>query len=108
MLARVIEVGIKDGKKQEVVNILQNELIPVLQKQPGFVSFETLVRESDPNVCISYTQWQSKDYADNCYAMPAYTTIINKLRPLLANEVKPVFYSVEISTTHRIAVGKAA
>lgn len=108
MLARVIEVAIKGGKKQELVNIVQNELIPVLQKQPGFVSFETLVRDTDPNVCISYTQWQSKDYADSCYSMPAYTTILNKLKPLLANEVKPVFYNVEISTTHRIAVGKAA
>ena len=55
MLARVVEVGIKGGKKQEVAKILQNELVPVLQKQPGFVAYETLSRETDPNLTTSIT-----------------------------------------------------
>jgi quinol monooxygenase YgiN len=108
MLARVVEVGIKGGKKQEVAKILQNELVPVLQKQPGFVAYETLSRETDPNLTTSITYWQNKDDADNCYAMPAYTSILDKLRPLLTNEIRPVIHNVEISTAHRIAIGKAA
>ena len=108
MLARVVEVSIKGGKKQEVVKILQNELLPVLQKQPGFVAYETLASDTDPNITTSITYWQNKDDADSCYSMPAYTTILNKLRPLLSNEIKPVLHHVEISTTHRIAFGKAA
>lgn len=108
MLARIVEVGIKGGKKQEVAKILQNELLPVLRKQPGFVAYETLAREADPNITTSITYWQSKDDADSCYSMPAYNTILNKLRPLLSNEIKPVIHSVEISTTHRIVFGKAA
>jgi quinol monooxygenase YgiN len=108
MLARVVEVGIKGGKKQEVAKILRNELVPVLQKQLGFVAYETLSRETDPNIATSITYWQSKDDADNCYSMPAYTSIIDKLRPLLSNEIRPVIHNVEISTSHRIAIGKAA
>jgi len=96
MLARVVEVGIKGGKKQEVAKILQNELVPVLQKQPGFVGYETLARETDPNITTSITYWQSKDYADSYYSTPAYTSILDKLRPLLSNEIKPVLHSVEI------------
>ena len=108
MLARVVEVGIKGGKKQEVAKILQNELLPVLRKQPGFVAYETLARDTDPNVTTSITYWQSKDDADSCYSMPAYNTILSKLRPLLSNEVRPVLHNVEISTTHSIAISKAA
>ena len=108
MLARVVEVGIKGGKKKEVTKILQNELLPLLQKQPGFVAYETLARDTDPSVTTSITYWQSKDDADSCYSMPAYNTILNKLRPLLSNEIRPVLHNVEISTTHRIAIGKAA
>jgi quinol monooxygenase YgiN len=108
MLARVVEVGIKGGKKQEVAKILRNELVPVLQKQPGFVAYETLSRETDPNLTTSITYWQSKDDADTCYSMPAYTSILDKLRPLLTNEIRPVIHNVEISTAHRVAIGKAA
>ena len=108
MLARVVEVGIKGGKKSAVVKILQNELLPLLQKQPGFVAYETLARDTDPNVTTSITFWHSKDDAEDCYSLPAYNTILDKLRPLLSNEVRPVLHQVEISTTHRIAIGKAA
>jgi quinol monooxygenase YgiN len=108
MLARVVEVGIKGGKKQEVTRILQNELIPVLQKQPGFVAYETFSRDSDPNITTSITYWHSEDDADSCYSTSAYASILNKLRPLLSNEIRPVLNTVVISTTHRIAIGKAA
>jgi quinol monooxygenase YgiN len=108
MLARVVEVNIKGGKKQEVETILQNELLPLLQKQPGFAGYETLLRETDPNVTLSISYWQNREQADTFVDTAAYNAIRNKLQPLLANDIRPVFYTVEISTQHRIAFGKAA
>ncbi|HET7185652.1 MAG TPA: antibiotic biosynthesis monooxygenase family protein [Terriglobales bacterium] len=108
MLARVVEVNIKGGKKQEVETILQNELLPLLQKQPGFAGYETLLRETDPNVTLSISYWQNREQADTFADTAAYNAIRNKLQPLLANDIRPVFYTVEISTQHRIAFGKAA
>jgi quinol monooxygenase YgiN len=108
MLARVVEVTVKGGKKPEILNILQNELLPLLQKQPGFVGFETLARETDPNTSVSVTFWQNKDYAETCYAMPAYAQLLSRIRPLITTDIKPVFHNVEISTAHRIPSGKAA
>jgi quinol monooxygenase YgiN len=108
MLARVVEVAIKGGKKRDVLSILQNELMPLLHKQPGFVSFEALARDTDPNITFGITYWENKDYAETCYSMPAYTQILNRIRPLLSNDVKPVLYHVDISTTHRVATSKAA
>ena len=108
MLARIVEVAIKGGKKQEVFDILQNELIPFVQKQPGFVASEGFSRESDPNYTISTTYWQSKQDAENCYSASFYSSVLSKLRPLLASDVRPVYCNVEYSTTHRISLGKAA
>ncbi len=108
MLARVIETTLKGGKKQEALNVLQNELVPFLQKQPGFMGYQTGARESDPNYVLSATFWKSKQDAENCYATPAYNSLVAKLRPFLNADLRPVFYNVEISTTHQISVGKAA
>jgi quinol monooxygenase YgiN len=108
MLARVIEVAIKGGKKKELLTLLEKELVPLLQKQPGFVAFEAFSRDTDPNISFGITYWHARDYADTCYSMPAYTQFLNKIRPLLTNEVKPVFHNVDISTAHRIVAGKAA
>ncbi len=108
MLARVIETTLKGGKRQQGLRLIQDELVPFLQKQPGFMGYQTGSRESDPNYVFSATFWQSKQDAENCYATPAYNSIVAKLRPLLSADLRPVFYNVEISTTHQISVGKAA
>ncbi len=108
MLARIIETTLKGGKRQEAITIIQNELVPFLQKQSGFVGYETCTRESDPNYTLSITLWRDKQDAENCYATPAYAALVAKLRPLLNADLHPVFYNVEISTAHKISVGKAA
>jgi heme-degrading monooxygenase HmoA len=108
MLARVVEVTIKGGKKHDVINILQNELIPFLQKQAGFVAHETMSRQNDPNYTVATTFWRTQDDADTCYSSQDYATLLSKLRPLFNSDVHPVFYNVEISTTQKIVQGKAA
>jgi hypothetical protein len=42
MFARVVECHSKVGRSEQVGNKLENELLPVLQKQPGFVDSFTL------------------------------------------------------------------
>ncbi len=108
MVARVIETTMKGGKKQECLTIIQNELVPYLQKQPGFVAYDTNTRVTDPNYILSSTMWRTKEDAENCYASTGYTNIVNKIRPLLTADLRPVFYNVELSTTHQVSVGKAA
>ena len=44
MFARVVECHSKVGRSEQVGNKLENELLPILQKQPGlstFLSFPT-------------------------------------------------------------------
>lgn len=108
MLARVVEVGIKPEKKQEIITTLQHELVPLLHRQSAFVGHEVGVREDDNSLVIAATYWQNRRDADAFYATPAYTNLVNRLRPHFTTDIKSVFCTVEISTAHRIAAGKAA
>lgn len=108
MLARVIEVIIRGGKKQEVISIVQNELLPLLQRQPGFISHETMTRQTDPNVAVATTCWRTHDEAEEFYSSQDYTTLLSRLRPLFGSDIRPVFYNVEVSTALKASQGKAA
>ena len=108
MLARVVEGTIKGGKKRDVINIVQSELVPLLEKQPGFVAHETMSRQNDPNYALATTYWRTQEEAERCYSSPAYTNLLNRLAPLFHSDIRPVLYTVEVSTTQRIVFGKAA
>jgi hypothetical protein len=42
MFARVVECHSKVGRSEHVGNKLEDDVLPILQKQPGFVDFLTL------------------------------------------------------------------
>jgi hypothetical protein len=55
MFARVVECQSKVGRSEQVGSKLNNDVLPILQKQPGFVDFLTLSDKTNPArmVCIS-------------------------------------------------------
>ena len=48
MFARIVESTVKPEKRDELQQRVRNEILPVLQKQPGFVDSVGLVSEHDP------------------------------------------------------------
>lgn len=106
MFTRVLECRAKIGKAGEVARKVRDEVLPILQKQPGFIDLVALKDNHDDEriVCLSF--WKSKENAE-LYQREHYDTIVQMLKSEL--ETKPTLESlqVEISTAHRIA-GKAA
>jgi len=74
MFARVVECQSKGGRSEQVGNKLKNNILPILQKQPGFVDFLTLSDKTNPErlVCISF--WTSQEDAEE-YHRHHYDTI---------------------------------
>ena len=107
MFARVVECQSKVGRSEQVGSKLNNAVLPILEKQPGFVDFLTLSDKANPArlVCISF--WTSREDAEE-YHRQHYDTIAEALKPIL--ESPPTFetFAVNASTAHRIAVGRAA
>jgi heme-degrading monooxygenase HmoA len=107
MFARTVECNVKPGKKDELTNKLRNEILPTLQKQAGFVDMVALTSENDPERILSLTFWKSKEDVER-YQRENYARLMEPVRPLLAREPVIGVFTVEASTVHRIAAGKAA
>ncbi len=88
-------------------NTLENEVLPILQKQPGFVDFLTLSGKTNPErlVCISF--WTSQQDAEG-YHRQHYDTITDMLKRVLESPPMLEIFAVNVSTAHRIAVGRTA
>jgi quinol monooxygenase YgiN len=107
MFVRTVDCHVKPGKQDELSHKLRHEVLPILQKQAGFVDVIGLVSENDPEMLRSLTFWKSKEDAER-YHRENYTRILESVRPLLKREPSIEVFTVDTSTTHRIVAGKAA
>jgi len=107
MFTRVVECHVKPEKRDEFTNKLRNEVLPILQKQPGFVDLIELTSENERERIVSVSFWNNREDADR-YQREHYEEILNMLRPTLKSTPKVDTFNVETSTTHRIAASKAA
>jgi heme-degrading monooxygenase HmoA len=107
MFARIVDCQSKAGRSEQVVNKLANSVLPILQKQAGFVDLLTLSNKVDPErlLCISF--WTSREDAEE-YHRQHYETITDMLRPVLESPPTLETFAVKASTAHRIAVERAA
>jgi len=60
MFARIVEFIPKLEKKEEFVNLVRNEVLPILQKQPGFLETPPFVPETKTEKMITITLWTEK------------------------------------------------
>jgi heme-degrading monooxygenase HmoA len=107
MFTRIVECHVKPEKKDELENRLRNEVLSVLQKQPGFVDLITLESEEESERLVSISFWNTKQEAER-YHREQYLRIVEMLKPLLKGDPKVDTFSVGHSTAHRIAVEKVA
>ena len=107
MFARVVECQSKAGRIEQIGNKLKDDVLPVLEGQPGFVDFLILSDKTNPErlMCISF--WTSRQDAEE-YHSQHYDTITDMLKPVLESPPTLKTFTVIASTAHRIAVDRAA
>ncbi|HVO79705.1 MAG TPA: antibiotic biosynthesis monooxygenase [Terriglobales bacterium] len=107
MFTRIVECHVKPEKREDLTTKLRNDVLPVLQKQPGFVDLIGLTSETEPERLLSISFWNTKEDAER-YHREHYNRLVDMLRPMLKRDPQINNYTVETSTTHRIAVSRAA
>ncbi|MBZ5597767.1 MAG: antibiotic biosynthesis monooxygenase [Acidobacteriia bacterium] len=107
MFTRIVECHVTPEKREDLTNKLRNDVLPVLQKQPGFVDLIGLTSETEPERVLSVSFWNTKEDAER-YHREHYNRIVDMLRPMLKRDPQINNYTVDTSTTHRIAVSRAA
>jgi heme-degrading monooxygenase HmoA len=107
MYTRIVECHAKKGKTDVLARKLHNDVLPLLQRQPGFIDLVALTDDKDDErvVCLSF--WNSKE-SEERYQREHYDTIVQTLGAEL--DGKPTLETLEvvISTVHRIASSNAA
>jgi heme-degrading monooxygenase HmoA len=102
MFARVVELQAKDGRGVQISTRVTNDVLPILQEQPGFVDFFSLSDKTNAEriLCISF--WTSREDAEE-YHRRHDETITNMLMPVLLSPPTLKTFTVSTSTAHRIA-----
>lgn len=107
MFTRVVEIRTKQGKTREFSTTLNEKVLPLLRKQPGFVDEITLVSNTDPDRVLALSFWDSQADAEK-YNREQYSMVTEILNPLLDIPARVQVFDVDTSTTHHIIKGKAA
>jgi hypothetical protein len=107
MFARMVECTAKQGKVSELNNSIRNEIMPVLQTQPGFVDEIILVSSNKVDQLVALSFWNSTEDAGR-YEQEQYPQILRKLQPVLKARPRVKTFTVDWSTIQKLATGQLA
>jgi len=107
MFTRVVEVQAKPGRAKDLCNTIAERALPILRNQPGFVDEFVLVSNSQADRVLAISVWRTQEDAER-YNREQYPTINELIQNQVASAPKVQTFTVDLSTTHRIAAGKAA
>jgi quinol monooxygenase YgiN len=107
MFTRIVECRIRPEQRETANQTLRQQVLPLLQKQTGFVDELALISDTDPERLVAISFWKNKDDAER-YQRETFPKVADILKAVLKSPPKVETYNVEDSTIHRIAAGKAA
>jgi|FLYN01.1.fsa_nt_gi quinol monooxygenase YgiN len=81
MYARVISLLVREGKLDELVTLLHEDIIPEARRQPGFQRV-MLLTDARTGTCILISYWASEEEMVASRESGYYNAQIEKLRPL--------------------------
>lgn len=107
MYTRIVSFTAQPQHRQTIRQTLNDQIAPVLRKQPGFVDFCVLQDHDDSNRFLSVTFWKTRQDADR-YHHDQYSKLRGLVDPYMSGPAELRQYEVGIYTSHGIAAGKAA
>jgi heme-degrading monooxygenase HmoA len=96
MFARILEVTPKMERREELIKVVRQEVIPILKKQPGFLELLPFVPEVTGEKVIAITLWNEKHEAER-YVKEALPKVEQILKPYMAASI--LFRSYHVETT---------
>ena len=102
MFARIVEFTPKPEMKEEIVNVLSKEVLPILNKQQGFMEFVPFVPETKTERWITVTLWAEKRDAER-WEREGYPKVEGILKLYLAAPAIRNHYHVETSLCKHFA-----
>jgi hypothetical protein len=106
MVSRIINCTINPAKVNEFKDALNNQLLPRIQAQPGFMeNLESLDPSTGQFCCV--TVWKTPA-DEQRYGSGLFQEIAGKLMPLMQGNPTVQTLPVENSSMHHVKAGAAA
>ena len=101
MYARHVSFNLKPIKREEVIQIFEKDILPLLQQQDGFTDEMTFF-SPDAKDGIAISLWDRKENADR-YNRETYPQVLKGLAKVVDGTPAVHAYEVGNSTWHKIA-----
>jgi hypothetical protein len=106
MFARKVSVRLKAEAAGLFIQKMEDEIIPLLRKQKGFLDEITLISQSGKEI-YAYSFWENSDDAET-YDRTTFREVTSLLTGLIEGAVRIHTYMVANSTFHKIASAAAS
>ena len=107
MFTRVVELNCKPGKSRELSNAINEKIMPILQKQDGFMDEIVLVSSTEPDRVLALSFWKSRDDAER-YQRQQYKSVVESLGHLIGTEPHVRTFEAHNSGGLKLIAGRAA
>ena len=101
MFARTVRIQLKPNSVAEFTRTLENAIIPLLRKQPGFQDEIAFVVPGG-TAAVSISVWDQQADAE-AYARGTYPQVLKAVTNVLEGTPQVDTYAVSNSTFHKIA-----
>jgi heme-degrading monooxygenase HmoA len=106
MFARKVSIRLKSDAAGQFIQKMENEIIPLLRKQNGFLDEVTLIPHGGKEI-YAYSFWESSEDAER-YDRTAFKEVTKLLTGLIDGSIRVHTYMVANSTFHKIAAAVAS
>src|SRR6185503_20911334 len=99
MFSRHVSCHLKPIKREELTQMFDREILPLLQKQNGF-NDEVVFVDPDGRQVLAISLWDSKESADR-YSRETYPQVLKTLARVIEGTPQVRNYEVAFSTAHK-------
>jgi heme-degrading monooxygenase HmoA len=101
MYARHVTLNLKPNQREELTQMFEQQILPLLQKQNGFTDEITFLSPDERQV-VAISLWERKENAD-VYSRETYPQVLKILSRVVEGTPDVRGYEVATSTLHKIA-----
>jgi heme-degrading monooxygenase HmoA len=106
MFVRKVSMRLKSEAASEFIRKIEDEIIPLLRKQKGFLDEMTLLAHSGKEV-YAYSFWENSTDAEN-YEKSEFAKVTGMLSSVIEGALRVHTYMVGNSTLHKMAATVAS
>lgn len=101
MFARSVSIRLKPNSVGQLMQIIEQDVLPLLRKQKGFQDEITLVTAGGEDA-LAISLWDKKENAD-AYGREAYPGVLKTIAKVVDGNPQVQTYQVASSTVHKVA-----